>query len=398
MSKSHLLSDAQAFLAEWRSDSRGACPYIDEAMFESRLAAIAEEIEASGTYTHTAEELAYGAKLAWRNSNRCIGRHFWRTLQVRDARNVTAPDDVLAALHHHMEAAFNGGKIRSFITVFPPRDPKAAQDKVRIANHQLIRYAGFPSDSPDNDSVLGDPNSADFTARQLARGWQPRSRSAFTPLPWEIHWEGEALPPYDVFSEHPDRLHEVRLSHPDFPALAAQGWKWYALPLLSELALKIGGVLYPCAPFNGYYMGTEIGARSLADVNRYDLLPQMADLMGLDRSTDRSLWRDRAMVELNRAVLHSFDAAGITIGDHHGLGDGFERFCQSESRQGREVTGDWVWLNPPMTSPQTPQFHREYTNSVVEHTNYFYQPGPGEWAAQYRAPSPSDCPFHLSGS
>ena len=37
--------------------------------------------------------------------------------------------------------------------------------------------------------------------------------------------------------------------------------------------------------------------------------------MGLDMSKDRSLWRDQAMVELNVAVLHSFDAAGVTITD-----------------------------------------------------------------------------------
>jgi Nitric oxide synthase, oxygenase domain len=53
-------------------------------------------------------------------------------------------------------------------------------------------------------------------------------------------------------------------------------------------------------------MGTEIGARNLADVDRYDLLPVVASRLGQDITKERSLWRDRALVELNLAVLHSF--------------------------------------------------------------------------------------------
>ncbi|MFY9946344.1 MAG: nitric oxide synthase oxygenase, partial [Exiguobacterium chiriqhucha] len=42
-----------------------------------RLQTIADEIERTGSYTLTTDELTEGAKLAWRNSNRCIGRLFW---------------------------------------------------------------------------------------------------------------------------------------------------------------------------------------------------------------------------------------------------------------------------------------------------------------------------------
>ena len=40
------------------------------------------------------------------------------------------------------------------------------------------------------------------------------------------------------------------------------------------MCLEIGGICYPAAPFNGWYMGTEIGARNLADTDRYDQLPR----------------------------------------------------------------------------------------------------------------------------
>ena len=60
-------------------------------------------------------------------------------------------------------------------------------------------------------------------------------------------------------------------------------------------------------------MGTEIGARIFSDVQRYNQLPNVAKVMGLDTSSDRTLWRDRALVELNVAVLYSFEKAGVNV-------------------------------------------------------------------------------------
>ena len=77
------------------------------------------------------------------------------------------------------------------------------------------------------------------------------------------------------------------------------------------MALEIGGIIYPCAPFNGWYMGTEIGARNLADKERWNVLPKVANKLSLDVRNERNLWRDKAMVELNRAILHSFDKSSV---------------------------------------------------------------------------------------
>ncbi|OQM44158.1 hypothetical protein B6A27_18230, partial [Anoxybacillus sp. UARK-01] len=57
-----------------------------EETISQRLQQIRDEMEQTGTYSHTYEELEHGAKMAWRNSNRCIGRLFWQTLQVIDVR------------------------------------------------------------------------------------------------------------------------------------------------------------------------------------------------------------------------------------------------------------------------------------------------------------------------
>ena len=62
---------------------------------QQRLNEIEEEIKETGSYTHTYEELVYGSKMAWRNSNRCIGRLFWESLNVEDARHVENEENSL---------------------------------------------------------------------------------------------------------------------------------------------------------------------------------------------------------------------------------------------------------------------------------------------------------------
>ncbi len=107
-------------------------------------------------------------------------------------------------------------------------------------------------------------------------------------------------------------------------------------------------------------MGTEIGARNLADPERYDMVPTIARLMGLDTSKPRTLWRDRALVELNRAVLWSFERAGVKITDHHTESDRFLAHIRNERKSGREVPADWSWIVPPMSGGATGVFHRYY--------------------------------------
>ena len=378
-----LASEADAFLQAWRAHPESDPP--SEADCKVRLKEIAKEIEETGLYTHKPRELEFGARLAWKNSNRCIGRHLWRSLEVRDYRLVHNDSNregrTIEALTSHVNNAYRDGKIKSIISVFAPRTP-GQPDPIRMANHQLIRYAGFKK--------AGDPSSRTITAHFRQAGWRPEKQDDFTLLPWQFYWDEKPGYVHDVLAEQPDLAKEVLLDHPEIAAFSGLELKWYALPVLADMALKIGGVVYPFAPFNGYYMGTEIGARNLADADRYNRLPEVAKCLGLNTSNERTLWRDRALIELNRAVLYSFDKAGITVGDHHNLGAQFEAFCAHETGKKREVKGDWSWLNPPLSGPQTPQFHREYDNTVCTHTNFFYQ------APAWQQATPSTgCPFHL---
>ena len=94
---------------------------------------IQKEIQLTGTYELTEEELNFGAKLAWRNAARCIGRIQWNKLKVIffsfgtiflhfaywnyfskvfDARKVKTEQEMFEAICNNIEYATNKGNIR----------------------------------------------------------------------------------------------------------------------------------------------------------------------------------------------------------------------------------------------------------------------------------------------
>ena len=86
--------------------------------------------------------------------------------------------------------------------------------------------------------------------------------------------------------------------------------------------------------------------------------PVIARRLGLSTRSSTNLWRDRALVELNVAVLHSFKAAGVRMVDHHSAAEQFMTHLDRERGHGRDTPGDWSWLVPPMSGATTPVFHR----------------------------------------
>ena len=135
---------------------------------EARLAEVHAEIAATGTYRHTTAELTFGARVAWRNSSRCIGRLYWRSLKVRDLREVSAPADVAAECVEHLRVATNKGKIRPLISVFAPAEPGLPAPS--ILNEQIVRYAAYRG---SDGGVLGDARNLALTELAVQRGWQP---------------------------------------------------------------------------------------------------------------------------------------------------------------------------------------------------------------------------------
>jgi nitric-oxide synthase, bacterial len=332
-----MLSAAESFIRQFAAENPESSVDPDRRLREVRRA-----LEAHGTYEHTAAELTFGARVAWRNAARCIGRLYWRSLVVRDLRHLRHPDDIAEECVEHLRTATNGGKIRPVISVFAPDRP--ARPAARLLGEQLVRYAD-------------DPLSAKRVALARELGWKG-GKEEFELLPLLIQAGPQHTPDWYELPE--DAVLEVPLRHPQHSGFAGLGLRWYAVPAVSDMTLEIGGVSYPAAPFNGWYMGTEIGSRNLGDADRYDLLPSVAALFDLDTTSDRSLWRDRALVELNLAVLHSFQEAGVTMADHHTESTRFLAHIERERRHGRPVPADWSWIVPPLSGSATAVFHRSY--------------------------------------
>jgi nitric-oxide synthase len=159
---------------------------------------------------------------------------------------------------------------------------------------------------------------------------------------------------------------EVPISHPEFGWFAGLGLKWHAVPAVSDRALVGSGHRFTAAPFSGHYMGTEIASRNFGDESRYNLLPVIAERMEIDSAKRSLLWKDRALVEINTAVLHSFQKAGVAIVDHHTASAQFVQHVAREEQCGRKVPGDWSWLVPPMSGSACPVFHRYYDDARPE--------------------------------
>ena len=340
-------ADAHEFLEQFHAETNPAYP------LRRRLRRVRAEIDRTGTYVHTEAEVAFGARVAWRNSARCTGRLYWLGLHVRDRRAVRTPAAVADECAAHLRECTRGGRIRSTITVFAPDRP--GHPGPRIVNDQLVRYAGHRTST---GAIRGDRGQVEFTDYALALGWpSPDPPGRFDLLPLLITSDGVGP---EVHELPRDVVMEVPLVHPEFDWFADLRLRWHAVPAISNMPLQIGGITYPAAPFNGWYVGTEIGARNLADAERYDLLPVVADRMGLSRRSERTLWRDRAVIELVRAVQHSFDVAGVTMSDHHEEARRFLKHVAKEERAGRSCPADWSWIVPPVSGSLTPVFHRYY--------------------------------------
>ncbi|XP_006008471.1 nitric oxide synthase, brain [Latimeria chalumnae] len=358
--KEELLSLASDFINQYYSSIKR----FGSKTHAERLEEVTKEIETTGTYQLKDTELSYGAKHAWRNAARCVGRIQWSKLQVFDARDCTTAHGMFNYICNHIKYATNKGNLRSAITIFPQRTD--SKHDFRIWNSQLIRYAGYKQ--PDG-SILGDPASVEITQICMQQGWKaPKGRFDILPLLLQANGNDPEL-----FEIPADMILEVPIRHPKYEWFKDMNLKWYGLPAVSNMLLEIGGLEFPCCPFSGWYMGTEIGVRDYCDNSRYNILEDVAKRMGLDMRKTSSLWKDQALVEVNIAVLYSFQYDKVTIVDHHSATESFMKHMENEYRYRGGCPADWVWIVPPMSGSITPVFHQEMLNYQLT-PSFEYQP------------------------
>ncbi|EQB78374.1 nitric oxide synthase, inducible [Camelus ferus] len=344
-SPDELLPQAIEFVNQYYSSFKEA--KIDEHL--ARVEAVTKEIETTGTYQLTGDELIFATKQAWRNAPRCIGRIQWSNLQlpsnpevsvltgtvwvgcvqVFDARSCSTAQEMFEHICRHLRYSTNNGNIRSAITVFPQRSD--GKHDFRVWNAQLIRYAGYQM--PDG-TIRGDPASVEFTQLCINLGWKPKY-GRFDVVPLVLQANGRDP---ELFEIPPDLVLEVPMEHPKYEWFRELELKWYALPAVANMLLEVGGLEFPGCPFNGWYMGTEIGVRDFCDVQRYNILEKQ----------------------------------NVTIMDHHSAAESFMKYMQNEYRSRGGCPADWVWLVPPISGSITPVFHQEMLNYVLS-PFYYYQ-------------------------
>lgn len=96
--------------------------------------------------------------------------------------------------------------------------------------------------------------------------------------------------------------------------------------------------------------------------------------MGLDTRNPTSLWKDKALVEINIAVLHSFQLMNVTIVDHHTASDSFMKHLENETKLRNGCPADWVWIVPPMSASVTPVYHQEMLSYNMKPSFEYQEP------------------------
>ena len=71
-------------------------------------------------------------------------------------------------------------------------------------------------------------------------------------------------------------------------------------PGVSSMMFECGGLQFPGAPFAGWYQGTEVASRDFLDPQRYNLLHPIGEAMGLDMSSNATLWKVRTRLAVDK--------------------------------------------------------------------------------------------------
>uniref|UniRef100_A0A8B9JJ06 Nitric oxide synthase n=1 Tax=Astyanax mexicanus TaxID=7994 RepID=A0A8B9JJ06_ASTMX len=279
--KEELLPLATDFINQYYTSIKrcGSKAHVD------RLEEVKKEIETSGTYQLKDTELIYGAKHAWRNAARCVGRIQWSKLQVFDARDCTTAHGMFNYICNHIKYATNKGNLRYALEQF------IALDFMDLGAF-VLQAASYRQ--PPVGSIC------------IQQGWKaPKGR--FDVLPLLLQANGNDPELFEI----PDDL----------------------------------------------------------------VLEEVATMMGLDTRKTSSLWKDQALVEINIAVLYSYQVSKVTIVDHHSATESFIKHMENEYRVRGGCPGDWVWIVPPMSGSITPVFHQEMLNYRLT-PSFEYQPDP----------------------
>lgn len=127
-----------------------------EDRFRKRMDEVEHDIKRTGAYHQTTEEIAVGARCAWRNSATCLGRESWDALIVRDSRHIGHPQKIFEDVQEHMRIATDSRDIQPVMTIYRPKQPDEAIG-ARFWSASLGGYAAYTDE--ESDMLIGDPET-----------------------------------------------------------------------------------------------------------------------------------------------------------------------------------------------------------------------------------------------
>jgi len=364
LSQQKQIQQARDFFRDYYADS------INHGMPEKseseRTREVLSMLESEGTYDFTIDELTWGCQTAWRNAPRCPARMVWHKLKVFDRRHIDTAEQMFEAILEQMKYCTNGGNIQPGISIFAKR--KQGENDVRVWNGLIMGYAAYQQ---EDGTIIGDPSQLELTQYAEKLGWKGKG-GPFDFLPMVLSGR-DGIPKYFEIPE--EYLLRVKIRHATIKGINDMNLEWFGLPGVSSMMFEAGGIQFTGAPFCGWYQGTEVASRDFLDPQRYNLLEPLGQAMGLDMSSNMTLWRDTVALELNKAVLESFKRAGVSIVDHFTQADQFMEHYISEMKVRGGCPADWVWIVPPQSGSLCSTFHQEMINYHMS-PSYEYQDKP----------------------
>ena len=175
-------------------------------------------------------ELAFGARVAWRNAARCIGRLYWHGLHVRDRRQCAPPRPSPTSAprtcgrHPRRPDPVHDHRVRAR----PARPPGP-----RIVNEQLVRYAGHRTRPARSAATAAGRLHRRCLGTRLAA---PDPPGRFDVLPLADHVGRRR--PRRCSTLPRDAVLEVPLAHPEFEWFADLGLRWHAVPAICNMSWR----------------------------------------------------------------------------------------------------------------------------------------------------------------
>jgi len=283
-------------------------------------------------------------------------------LKVRDRRHAKHPYQFFQDIKQHLIDASDPVKdddsshqnnIQPVMTIFQSQSLNEPFGN-RFWSSQPVRYAAYKD--PMSGKITGDPANIELTDYLInSKLWTPPNEiSPFDILPLVLKLAGRSKP--RVFELPKECVFEVDLKHPTNEKLSALGYRWTAVPAISELKMNLGGIVYQNIHFNGgWFVSTEI-VRALME--RYDAGPEIAKVLGIDTETN-PVWRTEVSAELEKMVIHSFQTSGYTIKDQVSAGQSFCSHARREREEyGRECPAQWSAIGG-LIGQTNPTWHLE---------------------------------------